>query len=287
MATPILNGVILQASRRVQEYRTSAAATDDTGRRWTSANWTDYANNALRDLLLDKLQKLGPAAFAAAFPEYVKNSGTIVLVSGEVAMPDGALAVLELKDAANAFTFFPVPQSQVYTVQSGRDKMIVPSSTYPVFWTESGVIKTLGVTAGNVVARYIYAPSDLAVITTADGNGKKNSANGSWTAATNRLTIAMAGNFVSGQDENRLVMFYDNNAGKVYYGRIASIGGTGYCTLTGDGLPTSNIAAGDVTIALMEQLSDPDILLNRMWHGELIERMVKYALSDTLTAKPQ
>jgi hypothetical protein len=281
MATTILNSLIIQASRMIQEYRTDAGTGGDSNKRFKSSNWTDYTNRALRDLLRDKLAQLGSKQFAEQFAEYIKTSGVLTVVSGSVSKPSDALWVLEVAKSDLSIWYDRVPEEEVMSVKTGRNMMIVPTSTKPVFWEENGSINTLGLTAGNIVARYIEAPSALAVITSAAGNGKKNTANGQYTAATKLLQATMSTGFAAG-DENRVVMFYDNAAGKVYYGTIASVKDADEVYLSGDGLPAANIAAGSVTIVLMEQLQDADVKLKSIWHGELLERIVKYALADTI-----
>ena len=281
MATTTLNTLILQASRMVQEARTNAGVGGDTGMRYTSANWADYVNKALRDFLADKVVTLGVEKFALMFSEYVKTSGVLTVASGVVAKPSDALWVMAVAKSDYTLWYDRVAEEDVVSVQTGRNAMIVPSASRPVFWESDGNINTLGLTSGSIVCRYIVSPSALSVITSAAGSGKKNTANGQYTAATRLLQATMNSGFASG-DENRTVMFWDNAASKVYFGQIASVKDADEVYLTGDGLPAANIAAGSVTIVLMEQLRDPDVKLLPLWHGELLQRIVKYAMSDTI-----
>lgn len=281
MATTTLNTLILQASRMVQEARTDAGVGGDTGMRYTSANWTDYVNKALRDFLADKVVTLGVEKFALMFSEYVKTSGVLTVASGVVAKPSDALWVMAVAKSDYTLWYDRVAEEDVVSVQTGRNAMITPSASRPVFWESDGNINTLGLTSGNIVCRYIVTPTALSVITSAAGSGKKNTANGQYTAATRLLQATMNSGFASG-DENRTVMFWDNAASKVYFGQIASVKDADEVYLTGDGLPAANIAAGSVTIVLMEQLRDPDVKLLPLWHGELLQRIVKYALSDAI-----
>ena len=75
-------------------------------------------------------------------------------------------------------------------------------------------------------------------------------------------------------------MFWDNHASKVYFGTVASVKDADEVYLTGEGLPAANISVGDVTMVLMEQVRDTDILLNDMWMGEIVRRMVQYGIAD-------
>lgn len=279
MATPILNGLILKAARMMQEPRTSAAASDDTGKVYKSARWTDYANSSLRDLLKEKVKELGVDSFMTSFPEYVKTSGVLTLVAGEVAKPSDAMIIVDVLKSDLTVKFERVNAEEVASVQSGEHGLYAPTASRPVFWEENGFIHTLGQTTGDIVAKYIVSPPDAAVITTAAGVGKKNTANGQYTAATALLAATMNVSFASG-DENRPVMFWDNAAGKVYAGTISSVKDADEVYLTGDGLPPANIAAGNVTIVLMAELTGSDIALNPVWHGELLQRMVAYAMAD-------
>jgi hypothetical protein len=286
MATSVLNSLILKASRMVQEMRTSAAATDDTDRRWKSENWTDYVNRALRDYLQEKLQELGLKEFMKMYPEYVKPSGVLTLVSGSVAKPTDALIVVDLVKSDLSVYFERLDPTEVESVRTGANPLYVPSATAPVFWEEDGKIKTLGQISGNVIAKYIATPIDLVVITAAAGNGKRNTFSGQYTHATRLLQGTMNVPFAAG-DENRKIMFYDNSAGKVYYGRIASVKDSDEVYVDevvpgAGGLPAADIAAGNVTMIMMEQVSDPDIALKNFWHGELLNRIIQYAMADSL-----
>lgn len=279
MATTKFNNNILLAARRLKDRRTDASVNGDTGQRYSSALLTNYQNKAIKELLREKFAEIGAAEFMRAFPELVKTSGVLTLTAGVVAKPSDAFLVIDLDSSDYAVHFDVLEQSEVQRVRSGADPLKAPSATLPVFWDENGSINTLGLTTGSVVARYIVKPDDLAVITSAAGNGKKNSANGQYTTATKLLQATMSTGFASG-DENRVVMFYDNAAGKVYYGTIASVKDADEVYLSGDGLPAADIAAGNVTIVLMEQLQDADVKLNALWFGNIVDRMVQYGLAD-------
>lgn len=287
MATTILNNLILQASRKVQEYRTSAASTDDTGRRWLSSNWTDYTNRAIRDFLKEKFIQYGPKAFGELFPDYMKQSGSLTVVSGSVVKPSDSFIVTDLWMADNSATFFRIPQDLVAGVVGGFDRSIVPSTSNPCFYEEGGYIKTLGLTSGSVYARYIKSHADLAVITTANGNGKYATAftTAYYVASTGVLFVTtMSSSFASG-DENKQVVFQDNS-GVVYSGHIASVvNGTTvslYEASRDDGLPAANITAGNITSAIMGDTHNTDVLLNSFWFGEILDKIVAYAQQDAI-----
>jgi len=279
MATTKFNTNIINAARSLKDRRTNPSAAGDTGMRYTSALLAYYQNKAVRAFIAEQLAALGVTAFCEKFPELVKTSDVLTVASGKVAKPSDALWVLSVAKSDYTLWYDRVEENDVVSVQTGRNAMVVPSASRPVFWDQAGYVNTLGLTSGNIVCRYIVSPNDLAVITTAHDDGKKNTANGGYTAATNLLQATMNVSFASG-DENRIVMFWDNHASKVYFGTVASVKDADEVYLTGEGLPAANISAGDVTMVLMEQVRDTDILLNDMWMGEIVRRMVQYGIAD-------
>ena len=95
MATTQFNLNILSAARKLKDARTTADASSDTGKRYSSALLSDYQNRAVRDLLTETYAKLG-ADFGSAIPEYMKTSGALSLVSGSVAKPSDAWYTTDL-----------------------------------------------------------------------------------------------------------------------------------------------------------------------------------------------
>ena len=283
MATVVMNDLILKAARKVQEYRTSAAIAGDLATfRFTSADWTDYINRAVREYLKEKMEQLGIEGFRMLYPEYEKESGILTVAAGAVAKPSDALVILNLEKSDATIFYDLLPKNRIAGVQTGRDTEIVPSVTKPVFWEEDGFIKTLGLTTGNVIARYIKTHTDVLPITSAAGDGVHSTIAGQYTAATQVLAITMNRSFTSG-DENRRLMFYDTAAAKVYYARVktvASVTSVVVESVDGSVLPAANIAAGNVTIALMEETANADIVLNKIWHDEIVERAFGYAMMD-------
>jgi len=284
MATVVMNDLILKAARKVQEYRTSAAIGGDSATfRFTSADWTDYINRAVRKYLKERLDLLGVEGFRVLYPEYEKPSGVLTLAAGAVAKPSDALVILNLAKSDLSIFYEMLPRERITAVQTGRDTEIVPSATKPVFWEEEGFIKTLGLTTGNVVARYIKTHTDVLPIASAAGVGVKNTAAGEYTVATQLLSAPTWSRTLQSTDANRRLMFYDNAAGKVYYARaktIPSVASVVIESVDGSVLPAANIAAGDVTIVLMEETANEDIVLNKMWHDEIVERVFGYAIAD-------
>jgi hypothetical protein len=275
MATTRFNNVILAAARRLQDGRSSAGS---DGVRYTSALMAEYANRALREIGRGLWERYGEKVAEAA-PELVKESGALTLsAAGVVALPADVLAVLEVAEADYGLTLFRVPQSRILSVKAGKDGAIVPSVTRPVWWIEGTDLHVLPVTyQETVVVRYVMEHTDIAVLTTAAGNGNFNTAQGTYTAATRVLAATMNANFVAG-DVNKRVMF--RSATVVYEGRIESRTGNGTVVLVGDGLP-----AGDVAAVIDVMVSDvspevTDIKLGAYLDGEVVERMVAMGLKD-------
>lgn len=282
MATTKFNAIILAAARRLKTPR--AAATTDV-EPYTSAILTEYANRAVRDMLTEHLKGMGEARFAEFFPEYVKESGALALSTGVTAKPSDALLVLDVVNDTKTLKFYKLAQPSVQSVRAGIDKLIVPSATRPVFFEENALIQTLGVTTGNIIARYIQTHQDISPIITAAGNGNFNTAAGSWTASSRTLAATMNAAFVAG-DMNKRIMF--RSATVVYAGWIERQVTAGSVVVRGDGLPTANITAGNVIDVMVSDL-DPDasdLKLNAAWHGAIIDRMVALAMADARVTNP-
>jgi hypothetical protein len=285
MATVVLDSLILAAARKLKDQRTSAGPGDDTGHVYNSALLTEYANRAVRDFLKDAYKTLGRDGFPELFPEYIKQSGTLTLSSGAVAKPADAFFIVDLVVSDLSLKFDPLPQSKVPQVQVGDAGLDNASATHPKFWEEAGYIKTLGVTTGNVIARYIKKHSDLVVVTDAVGNGiiYTTAANLTWTAATKLLTIASTTGLLDSGDLNKLILFRTSTV--VYVGRISAVseaGGSTLVTLTGDGLPAGNISPSNIVEFVISDLwpDDSDLVLNQNWHGEILDRMVGMGEQD-------
>ena len=277
MATTKLNTVILATARRLKAPRT--LATDDAGS-YTSLLLTEYVNRSIKDLLLDKYIQFGDKAFRELFPEYVKTSGSLTLTSGVTAKPSDCFVVTDLVDSTGLISFKKLSQDEVDDVRRSQNKIIVPSSTRPVFYEEAGNIYTLGITSGTVIARYIQSPSDLTPITTSATNGNwYTGSDGAWTASTRLLAGTMNSSFAS-TDINKKILF--RTATIVYSGTIESFVSTTSVIVRGDGLPTGNIVAGSVVAIMVSdvEIDSSDLKINLYWLAEIIDRAVAYGLKD-------
>ena len=287
MATTKKNSIILVAARRLKDARTSAGSSSDTGAVYTSAILSDYCDRAVREFLKEKLLTLGKEEFARQFPEYIKTSTTLTLAAGSVAKPSDCWFVLDLHKTDLSVKFEPLEPDEVGSVLTSDAGLDNASATHPKFYEEGSNIKTLGVTTGDVYARYIRTQPDITILTAAAGNGTiyTTSANLIWTAATNLLTIA-AISILDSDDINRLIMF--RTATIVYVGRITAVSETGgtttLVTITGDGLPAGNLTAPNIVEFVVSDLwpEDTDLDLNDNHFGEIIDQMVQFAEEDAI-----
>lgn len=278
MATTNFNSILLELARKLKDARTSAAASDDTGKRYTSTILSLYINRAVRDMLIEFLLKNGPKAFTETFPAYVKTGSGIVLSSGVGAKPSDCLTVIDLRSSSAKFE--RIPQNIVSDVVAGVDGLISPSASMPVFYEEGANFYTLGITSGTVYPRYIVTPTDIVVSVVVPGSGKwRTAGGGSFTVATNTLSgVTMSTPFASG-DENKKIMFYDSLGAKVYFAYISSVVSGTSVVVYGDGLPGTDIT-GDITSVLVADNDSSDLKLNAYWYGEVIDRAIKYANED-------
>lgn len=287
MATTLFNSNIIEFASRMKDARTSAAIAGDTSAnggptRYTSAQCARYENRSIRDLLLEWFQKLGPDHFEELFPEYVKTGSAITLVAGVVAKPVDAFIVLDLKKSDGTVKFRRLEQKLVQDVIMNTDGLIVPSPTSPVFYEENGNIVALGITSGNVIPRYIVTHQDIAVSTVSAGNGKIKTGGGTlYTQATQTIGICTMNVPFAAGDENKRIMFVDTSAGTVvYYARIASVISATSVSIYGDGLPPGDLFAATIPTVIVADNDITDLTLNQYWFGEVIERMIKFAMED-------
>ena len=183
--------------------------------------------------------------------------------------------------ATYSATFFEkLKQKEVEDIRSGYDGLTKPSSTRPVFWEENGYIYTLGITTGNVVARYIVTHQDVTPVTSAVGNGNwATITSGAWNAATRALTTTMNTSFAA-TDVGKKIMFRSTTV--TYFGIIERFVSTTSVIIRGDGLPGSDIP-GTVAEVVVSDI-DPDssdLKLNQYWCAQVINRAVTYALQDS------
>ena len=282
MATTRFNNNILEASRRVQQLRTSAGADGDTGANGilptSSALWTAYENRAVRDLIREIFEKEGAVGVYAKIPQYVLET-TAFAVTTSVALNADQWHILELTDATKAIEFYRL-KNDILKVLGNRHGTIIPSATRPVYWEEAGSLFVAPAgSAFSCIARYLRTHQDITVNTAASDAGNFSTGTGSYTASTKTLAIAMNANFVS-TDINKRIFF--RSAANVYAGIIDTVPGVGSVTLRGDGLPTGTIAGPGVIHAILSSLSaDPnDLILPNALDGEIIDRMVALARTD-------
>ena len=270
MATTKFNNIILDTARILKAART--LATDDAGS-YTSALLTRYANRSIRKFLIERIQQLMPFQFAEAFPEYVKESGALTLTAGLTAKPTDAIYILEVRQGSTRFS--RVQQKDVESLVTGINRTMVPSATKPFFWEDGGNINTLGVTSGNITARYIVVHQDISPITGSTSSGTSNSGSGTWVSSTRTLTCAMDRSF-SSNDINKLIAFGGTTVG--YIGIIESVTNGTTVVLRGDGLP-GNFSPSKVLLSDTTPDSN-DLKLNEYWHPEMVQRCVQMALAD-------
>jgi len=291
MATTKKNSLILAAARKIKDERTSAGTSSDTGAKYSSALWSEYADRAVRDFLTDQLVTLGKEEFARKFPEYIKTSTTLTLSSGSVAKPSDCWFVIDLSKSDLSLKFEPLEPDEVGSVLVGEAGLDNATASRPKFYEEGANIKTLGLTSGDVIARYIRTQPDITVLTATAGNGTiyATAANLTWTAATQLLTID-AVSILDSDDLNRLIMF--RTATVVYVGRISAVseaGGDTLVTIAGDGLPAGNISPSNIIEFVVSDLwpEDTDLKLNDNWFGQIIDRMVAMAEADAVRLMQQ
>jgi hypothetical protein len=272
VSTLIFNSVLRAVARRLKAERT--LATDDAGA-YTSVLLTEYVNRAIKDLLIDKYLQLGDDRFRTLFPEYVKTSGALTLSGGVVAKPNDAFVITNLS-TSGGIEFKKLKQSQVEDVRRGTEMIIVPSASRPVFWEEAGNIYTLGVTSGDVVARYIQTPADITPSTVSAGNGNFNTATGAYTSATRTLVVSMNANFTA-SDINKTIIF--RSATVTYLATIESCSAVNTVVLrAGNGLPAGDVAT--VAQVMVSDLQSEDLKINPYFHADIINRAVAYGLMD-------
>jgi hypothetical protein len=283
MATTRFNANILAAARRLNDPRTDASSVGDTGKRYTSALLTDYQNRVVLEIVQQSIKEFesSPGLVLVLFPEYAKQSGVLTLVSNAVAKPSDAIAITELMKSDGTIYFTPIKQDEVQAIITGADGLNVPSATHPVYWEENGQIKTLpsAVAAWTVIARYIQAPDELAVIVGTASVGKWSTSTGGWTAATRRLVMAaMSTNFAATDVGKRLMI---RSATATYEGIMSAYVGVLTVELIGDALPTGDIASPGVIQALMTDVgSVSDLKINRIWDPIIVDKMVEMGLQD-------
>ena len=280
--TTKLNTIIFTVARKLKDARASLSASD-SDKRYSNTLLTTYANDSIRDFLREQLEVLGPEAFVEKFPEYVKESGNLVIAAAEVTRPSDALFILDLFKADLSLSFTRKSPSEIADFKTARDAAVIPSTTEPVFWDEDGKIKVLpnsaGINDATVKARYIVTHQDIAINATASGNGNYQVTGApTFTAATKLLTATPAANF-GANDLGRKILMKDV-AHIVYEGLVESAPSTTTLVLKGDGLPSVDKTISHWLISYVDDSTD--LKLNQVFHGEIIERAFQKAQADAV-----
>lgn len=170
MATTRFNNHVLSVARRLNDPRTDASATGDTGAVYSSAILSYYVNQAMRDLVRDYFLKLGEQATAAIFPDLVKVSSALTLTTGSVAVPTDSWFITALRVSGGTKEFRKIHDVRdINRAITGEHAFIKPTAAKPYFYELGGTINTLGITTGNVLAHYMTVPPDVTVVTGAGG----------------------------------------------------------------------------------------------------------------------
>lgn len=279
MATTRFNSLILESARRLKDERTDPSSGGDTGRKYNSALLTQYANRAIRDFLVETYKQIGEDLFVGLFPELVRESGALSLTSGVVAKPTDAWFVFDLIKSDDTVRFEKIPQEKIFSIRAGKAGLYNASATHPKFFEEEGNIKTLGVTTGDVKARYIKTHQDIAVnINTTPGGNYLSSGTPTYTAATKTLAGGTMAAVYAATDEGKFITFKSSD-NDIWIAKIKTFVSTTWVILEGDGLPAADKSVTQVHIPPFTNGTD-DLILNQNWYGEIIARMVAMGLQD-------
>jgi hypothetical protein len=174
MPTTRFNNNILQMSRRLNDPRTDASSSGDTGAVYTSAILAGYQNQAIRNLIKDQFLKVGELGIAAVFPELVRLSSALTLTTsgtqGSVAVPSDCWLVITLRNSGATKEFRKVIDiHDLNRMVTGEHAFLNPTAARPYFFELSGSIYTRGIYSGDVVAIYLQSPADVVVTTGAGG----------------------------------------------------------------------------------------------------------------------
>jgi hypothetical protein len=276
MATTRFNNNILAAARRMKDVRATANASDDTGKRYTTAIWTEYQNRAIKDLILETYLA-GPKQFPDVMPEIVKTSANITITAGVGDFPSDAWLFIDL--AKNDYSvYIHKIFGDVTAVLAARHGTIVPSATEPYFYEELRKLYVLPSAAYTVKGRYILTPAEIVVVTSS-GNGNYSTADGNYTASTKTLVVTMNSAFVTA-DTGKHIIIMDNGTFKVHFAHIASVTNGTTVVLEGDGAPTTDMSADAHVLVADTNPTTDDIRVSSIWDSNIVDRMVAYALQD-------
>lgn len=274
-ATVRFNANILAVARRLQDTRTYPTSAGDSERRYAAAILAEYQNKAIKDIIADMYNKVGPM-FPMVLPECVKVSGTISLASGVGSFPSDAWRFLEV--ATSDFSVYMHELlDDVIAVKSGRHGTIVPSATEPVWYQEGRKLYILPTSIASVAGRYIISPTDILALTSVSG-GLYNLANGAYTYATKTLVVTMNSAFTV-DDVGRTVTMKIDSTGYVHIGRIGAFTNGTTVVLEGINLPGTDVTVNQVH-APDTNADATDVILSSVWDPEIQDRMAMYALAD-------
>lgn len=281
MATTKFNRLIREVARRLQEPQSadSGYLAGTAYDRYSVTLIAGYLNDAIREEIASLFMQYGER-FPDLVPEMTRFSAALPLVSGALLKPSDFLYPLGMVKSDNTIIYRRIKGIDISAALAGIDPDLQGSATEPVFYDEGAYLRTLGVTEGNVVIRYVIKHLDIVVSEAAAGNGKWLTAGGTWVAATKHLT----GTFnvgKSGADAGKDVMF--RTTVKVYHNRIVAVDPELiYYVLDGTDLPVADIASGDIIQCLISDLApqSTDLQLSENHFGAIVERAVMKGIVD-------
>jgi hypothetical protein len=167
MPSPRFDANILAAARRLQDARTSAAASDDANKRYLSALLVVYENDAIRDILAEMIALKDPGL--EKIPQYLQRSSPITITLGVGARPTTAQFIISLKDTANGKIFTRVLPGDIHLLETDRDTMLQASTDRPVFYElGTDLIISPAAAATEVQALMVINHVDLTVANATD-----------------------------------------------------------------------------------------------------------------------
>lgn len=284
MATTRFNANILRAARKVGQARTSAGTSSDTNNRVSSALWSEYQNNAIRKIIRDAFQSQGEQA-VLQIPEYVKESGSLVLTSGYVEVPTDLWFDLAVKNAAGTLIYRRVPPKDLPAVLAGKHGIYIPSATKPYYYLEGTKIYVLPVAlTDNIIVKYIKRHDSITVNEETAGLGNyMTAASGVWAYATNEITATMNVSFSANDVNKPYMMIAELKATgyKIFSGFVESIVSTTKAILKGDGSPVGDVIQSIVEFLISYVGPDAtDIQLKSYYDDAIVDLMVEEAKND-------
>lgn len=172
MASPRFDRNCILIANRLHDPRTAVSGDPlESSMRYPIALLVKYQNFAIRDVIRDLYKQYGPKNFDKIMPEMQSESGDITLASGlgdfSVSQPD-CWIVLEV--SKNDYSWYATRiDMDTLKVKAGRDPMLTPSLTHPVFYQLGTKIQVLptGIT-GPAHMWYIQQPVDMTVANSTD-----------------------------------------------------------------------------------------------------------------------